>query len=294
MYANLRRLNTGQWLFGGSGVSFHRVLVVLAVALIGAAVVGALILCVLRGGRCIALAVAVMAYPFLVALQPGTWFWEDGRYAVYLGPLLALTVAVACVELAERVRGQARSGSAHRATRRRSSGTRLMGAVLALSLVLTLISFHQSFAVSRHSLVSDWTAPDAAAAATAASLEAKGIGSGYADYWVAYKLDFLSDGRLSLTVAGTDPDRWKALTRQVDRSSAPAWLFVPPSRIPAGLRQFAETGDIRGPSGLAESRLVATLVRLGIPYRTVDAGPIQAVIPASPVQLHNDGSVTAR
>jgi hypothetical protein len=294
MYANLRRLNSGAWLFGESGTSFHRALVALAVALIAVVVVGALVLCCLRGGRCIALAVTLVAYPFLVALQPGTWFWQDGRYAVYLGPLLALVAGVACVALAERIGGRARSGRAHRPTRPRAAGLALMSLVLTVSLALTIVDFHQSFVVSGHALVSDWGNPDAAASATATSLEARGVRTGYADYWVAYKLDFLSDGRLSLTVAGTDPDRWAGLTGQVRSSHAPAWLFVPAGRMAAGLAQFAQTGNIQGPSGLTESHFVAALDRLGIPFRTVDAGPIQAVIPASPVQLHTDGSVTAR
>jgi hypothetical protein len=294
MYANLRRLNSGQWLFGGSGTSFHRVLVVLAVALIAAAIIGALVLCLLRGGRCIALAVALVVYPFLVALQPGTWYWQDGRYAVYLGPLLALVAAVACVELAERVGRRRLSPSPRRPPGGRAGGVTLMGVVVALSLVLTTVNFHQSLAVTRHALVHGWANPDTAATATASALESKGIRTGYADYWVAYKLDFLSDSRLTLTVAGTDPDRWATLDQEVRSSPSPAWLFVPAGRLPAGLAQFAQTGNIQGPSGLSEPQFLAALDRLGIPHRTVDAGPIQAVIPASPVQLHNDGSVTAR
>jgi len=293
MYANLRRLSTGEWLFGGSGSSFHRVLVASAVALIAAVLVGALILCFLRGGRCIALGVAALLYPFLVALQPGTWFWQDGRYTVYLGPLLALVLAVACVELAARIGGSARSGAAHGPSRRRVAGLSLMSVVVALSLALTMVDFHQSFSVTARGLVAKWGNPDAAAAATAGALEAKGIRTGYADYWVAYKLDFLSRGSLSLTVAGTDPDRWGSLAEEVRNSRSPAWLFVPPGRIAAGLQQFAQTGNIQGPSGLTEAQFLAALRRLGIPYTTVDAGPIQAVIPAHPVRLHDDGRVTA-
>ncbi len=292
LYADLRRLNTGVWLFGGSGSSFHRVVVALAVALIAVVVVGALVLCFLRGGRCIALGVALLLYPFLVALQPGTWYWQDGRYAVYLGPLMVLVLAAACAELATRVHVRAQAMARVHA-RHRVPGLAMMGAVVALSLVLSVVSFHQSFSVTPHALVSNWATPDTAATATATQLEAEGIHTGYADYWVAYKLDFLSRGDLSLTVAGTDPDRWESLTREVRTSGSPAWLFVPPDRIPAGLQQFAMTGDIQGPSGMAEAQFLADLVHLGITYRTVDAGPIQAVVPSSRVQLDPSGQVTA-
>ena len=281
LYADLRRLNTGVWLFGGSGSSFHRVAVALAVVLVVVVVVGALVLCFLRGGRCIALGVALVLYPFFVALQPGTWYWQDGRYAVYLGPLLVLVLAAACTELAARVR-----------TRRRVPGLSLMGAVVVLSLVFSVVSFHQSFSVTPHTLVANWATPDAAATATATELEAEGVRTGYADYWVAYKLDFLSRGNLSMTVAGTDPDRWESLTGEVRTSGSPAWLFVPPGRIPAGLQQFAMTGDIQGPSGMAEAQFLADLGHLGLTYRTIDAGPIQAVVPSSRVRLDAGGQVT--
>jgi hypothetical protein len=110
---------------------------------------------------------------------------------------------------------------------------------------------------------------------------------------VAYKLDFVSRGNLSVTVAGTDPDRWGALSREVRMSKSPAWLFVPPAQVPVGLAQFAQTDEIQGPSGLTEANFLAALARLGIPYKTVNAGPIQAVIPARPVQLGDSGQVSS-
>jgi hypothetical protein len=292
MYANLRRLITGQWLFGGSGSPLHSVLVPLATALLALVLLAVLVLCFLRGGRCIALGVALVLYPFLIALQPGTWYWEDGRYAVYLGPLLALAVAVACAELAARLRGRTRSSS-HGLTRPRGTGLTLMSVVVAVLLVMTAVNFHQSLAVSPRALVSHWGNPDAAATTTAAALEADGIRTGYADYWVAYKLDFVSRGNLSVTVAGTDPDRWAALSQEVRTSKSPAWLFVPPAQVPIGLAQFAQTDEIQGPSGLTEANFLAALARLGVRYRTVNAGPIQAVIPARPVQLGDSGQVSA-
>jgi hypothetical protein len=292
MYVNLRRLITGEWLFGGSGSPLHSVLVPLATALLALVLLAVVVLCFLRGGRCIALGVALVLYPFLIALQPGTWYWEDGRYAVYLGPLLALAVAAACAELAARLRGRTRTSS-HRLTRPRGTGLTLMSVVVAVLLVMTAINFHQSLAVTPRALVSHWGNPDAATTATATALEADGIRTGYADYWVAYKLDFVSRGNLSVTVAGTDPDRWQALSQQVRMSKSPAWLFVPPGQVPVGLAQFAQTDEIQGPSGLTEANFLAALTRLGIPYKTVNAGPIQAVIPARQVQLGDSGQVSA-
>ena len=42
-------------------------------------------------------------FPFLYALSPATWYWQDGRYAIYLGPMLAILVVSGWNEAAQRV-----------------------------------------------------------------------------------------------------------------------------------------------------------------------------------------------
>ena len=327
---NLRKLDTGTWVVGGSGSTAHRVLIAVALAVIVAVVVGAAVLCFLRGGRAVAVVVALLLYPFLVAVQPGTWFWQDGRYTVYLGTLLTLTLAIGSDELASRVARRATrvprpprsSATLRSSTTQRSSttlppvpsvevgegalpapaegrvrpwrsGGLIMSAIVIVSMIMTLVVFHQYFSVTPGNFASGWANPDDAAAATAAALEAKGIRYGYGDYWVAYKLDFLGRGQLFFTVAGSDPDRWKALNETVEHAHSPAWLFVPPAEVPEALKQFALTYDVQGPSGTTETTFTAALDRLGIPYKTVDLGVLQAVIPSRPVVQHFDGTITA-
>ncbi len=293
LYLDLRRLVSGGWLFGGSGTGApERALFVAVAVVVGGATLASLVLCFVRGGRCAAIGATVLVYPFLVALQPATWFWQDGRYTVYLGALFALVLAVGSDELARRLRHRPGPRSVG-ARRPLASGRLVMTVVVAASLVLTVMDFHESMGVGVRAFTNDWGNPDAAASATATALEEHGIRTGYADYWVAYKLDFLSHDQLSLTVAGSDPDRWESLTGAVRGSSSPAWLFVPPSQIPLGLKEFSQTTEIQGPSGHSEAVFLAALDRLGIPYRLVDVGPIQAVIPERPVEMRFDGQITA-
>ena len=47
----------------------------------------------------------LVAFPFIYALSPFTWYWADGRYALYLAPMLALGV-VSAAEVAARVVGR--------------------------------------------------------------------------------------------------------------------------------------------------------------------------------------------
>jgi hypothetical protein len=115
-------------------------------------------------------------------------------------------------------------------------------------------------------------------------LEAGGVRTGYAEYWVAYDLDFLSKERLTITtVLGADTNRSKALNRTVVDSRRPAWLFVPPDKIPEGFQQFAGTDAIIGPASMSETAFIAKLHALGVSYRVVDAGLLRAVIPSPPV-----------
>jgi hypothetical protein len=272
---DLRRLSDGSWLTGSAGSSWdHRLLlVVVVIATIGVIAVS-LVLCLRRGGRSLVAGVALMAFPFLVAAQPATWFWEDGRYTVYFGALVALVVAVGTEEVAlltERatVRGQPINA--------RSTAPIAFSVLTLICTVLSIVSFHQSFGVSVSSFATNWGNPDRPSQRSAVALERLGVRSGYADYWIAYKLDFVSGGALELSVAGTDPDRWKQLDRAVRTSPDAAWIFVP--SIAAAGPQFGFTPLLAGPGGLSERAAVSRLQRLGIRFRVVHGGVFDVVIP---------------
>jgi hypothetical protein len=53
--------------------------------------------------------------------------------------------------------------------------------------------------------------------------------------------------------------------------------------------QFAQNAHIQGPDGLPVAAFVAALDRMGVPYRVVNAGLVQAVIPARAVSPQQVG-----
>ena len=274
---NLRQLDSGSFVFGAPGSSLlHRVALLLVMTAILIIVVLCIVLCLLARGRAAALGVAVLAFPLLVALQPGTWFWVDGRYTVYTGVFLALVIAAGVREGPRRVHS--------RRTRVRAAQTSLgrwvFGVFILFAIALTAYCFHQSFMVSPASFATAWGNPNQPAVASVDALERAGLETGYAGYWVAYKLDLLSDERLSLTVAGIDPDRSQALDHTVRTSAHPAWLFVPSSEMPVAFEQFGAPDEIQGPGGLAEGAFTAMLRRDKIRFRVVRAGLFEAVVPA--------------
>ena len=269
---DLRRFPSGGFLFGGAGSGLRHIVGVAATGAAIALVVLAVVLCALRGGRWLAIGVSVFAFPFLFAAQPGTWFWADGRYIVFLGPLLALAVVPGLEEACRRLPARARP---HEATM----------AVGALTVVLLAGAVVAPFAlagdnqVSMRALATGWGDPNAPVVRAIATLQRGGVRDGFADYWVAYKLDFLSNQTMTITPAAGDVDRQKAFDRTVDRAPHQAWLFVEPSRTEQGFTQFAPTPMIAGPDGITEARFLAALDALHVPYRQIDAGALSAVVP---------------
>lgn len=163
-----------------------------------------------------------------------------------------------------------------------------MSALALISLVMVLVTFHQSSNTGLSSFLSRWGNPDRPAIEAAASLESHGARFGYADYWVAYKLDFVSHKRVTFTVAGVDPNRWNSLSNEVGRSPSPAWLFAPNFPLVSGFYQFGNPVEIQGPSAIPEAFIISKLQEMHIGYTVSTVGGFQVVVPrvaVSPAQL---------
>lgn len=131
--------------------------------------------------------------------------------------------------------------------------------------------------------------PDDPTEAAIAKLEAAGIRSGYADYWVAYKLDFLSRRQLQVGTTGYDDDRSASIQAAVRRSTRVSWFFVPPSEADIKGTQFTAPWLVVGPDTVSEPRFERTLRRLGVRFRVIDTGIVQAVIPNRSITPYQAG-----
>lgn len=107
------------------------------------------------------LGLALLSYPFIYAVFPGAWFVGEGRYGLFALPFLALAVAwVVRRPLA-------------------------MLAVVGVGLLLTLGALDKIGAERPEHVDADL-----------AALRDAGVDHLWADYWLAYRLAFLSDGDL--------------------------------------------------------------------------------------------------
>jgi hypothetical protein len=272
---DLRHMPSGTYLLGGTGAGIRHGLGVVITIVAVAIVVITVLVCAARGGRWLALGVTVLVFPFLFAAQPGTWYWQDGRYIVFLGPLLALAVAAGLEDGVSRLtaaRNVFASGPA-------SVAVLSMSALLVAGMVLSLFALAGDNATTVSALPSGWGNPNAPVDRAIATLRAHGVRAGFADYWVAYKVDFVAGSGLTVATATGDVDRQKAFDRTVDAAPQQAWIFVPPSQSALGFTQFTGGTTNAGPDGIPEANFVAALRSLQVSYRTVDAGILSAVIP---------------
>lgn len=236
---------------------------------------------------------ALVCYPFFYALSPYAWYWEDGRYGIYLVPFLALLVGALVEALTAAVSRRAFGGASAVAG---AVGT----AVLAGALALTVLSAVQSVPVEpvRGSPAQDavapstWSSwrfdPEFLVARLAERLGRSPVRAYYASYWLAYDLGFLGGGRLVVTALPPNV-RYEPYWREVRAAPRAGWVFVRPSDIEVvGLE--TETAAIEpgcvapGEPCLDPSAFEAYLLREHDPYQVLSAGDFVVVVPERQVR----------
>jgi hypothetical protein len=184
-----------------------------------------------RRSAWVLVAMAVV-FPFVYAASPATWYWQDGRYAIYLVPTAAL-FAAAGVDAASRWAFQRRAGrSARGAT---EAPVRLaLGLLVVVALVGTVLDarlsppFHPGSPVGPAATWSAWT-PNATGYASVLDddLRSAHITDVIAGYWVAAPVAFASNG--SIAASDVRYDRQPTVLAAIERRN-PAYLFVRPER----------------------------------------------------------------
>jgi hypothetical protein len=218
----------------------------------------------------LALAVGVVAYPFLYAAAPGTAYWYDGRYGIYLPALVVLLFATAL----STVRGRAPAPGEGTAVVRRVA---LVAAAAGVLGAICLTAMGARTAGVPAGFFTSWHNGDAPMEQIVHELRAHHITDAYGDYWTAYDLDFLSDGRPAISPSPLDVIRSTDLATQVASSRDPAWLFFAPGQTARAATVFLNPQP--GPGPYTEQSFEAHLGQLGIPYRVVKLGILDAVVP---------------
>ncbi|MDA8358110.1 MAG: hypothetical protein M0Z95_17865 [Actinomycetota bacterium] len=246
------------------------------------------------------LAAGIVAFPFIYSAIPSSGYWIDGRYGVYLPPLLAAFLALSLAGPVFDSRSLHESGWAdalaaagriHRASGapvRRALQERIVVPVAAVALagalVLTMAGASTAgIPATPRSFLSHWTDPNAAGRQSAHAMASHHIRYAYGDYWIAYTLDFLDPGQVTVSPSPLDVVRWPAMAAKVARAPDPAWLFFAPTKIPQASAAFSNPET--GPGGYTQAQFEAFLRSRAVPYRVVALGVLDAVVPARKVSL---------
>jgi hypothetical protein len=255
MVLGLRVEGAGAW-EGSPGFG----VVVYAVLLL--ALVAALILVGYRVAKARPLVAAVVAYPLLYAAFPSAWFWNDGRYAISLTPLLALVLVGGL--------WTAVSGNWARW---------LTVGVLVVATASTLVAFNDSFgAIGSPSKLTTWgVQPNSLSISLATALDARRVADVYAGYWVAYDLQFASSGRIS--VLSFSNDRNVAEARSVQAAPKAGWVFVDPADLVELAAQFGAASGL-DPGTLDEAGLETFLSSRHVSFEKFSTGPFTVVVPS--------------
>ena len=187
----------------------------------------------MRRGRAWLLLLYVAAFPFLYAAQPFSWYWQDGRYAVFLAPAVALTLASFACQVGTWAIRSPRVAPAIMAAL-----VLVGGAALTLRAVKVTLPYVREVSlptVERSTWFSWHTNPNNLPTELAASLIRWHVHDAFTGYWLAYDVSFLAQGRVTVSPAGPVFIRYPPYYDAVAASPAPAWIFVSSAgRLAAG------------------------------------------------------------
>jgi len=213
------------------------------------------------------LVVAILLFPFVYAAFPTAWYWNDGRYAIGLTPLLSLVLMGGVFGLL-RVR-----------TARWCACVLLVAAFAS-----TVIAWDSTQGVIRTpSELTTWTAnPNTALVDLAQGLERLGITHVYAGYWVGNNLMFMSDGHVVVDSVGFTRNPPEAASVPAARSAA--WVFVKPSQLGTAQNQLGTPYNVNPGALVDAAQFTDWLQKRGIPYRQESVGIFDVVVPS--VNVH--------
>ena len=269
------------WLVNPSGSGWATAIGEIAFA---AALVGILIWMVvlIRRRQALVLVGAALLFPFVYAVSPYSWDWHDGRYGLFLAPIVSLLVASGVYAAFEPC-GRARLAM---------SLAIVAGLALTLTAVTQLDPYTPAPSIASRSGWFAWSSnPNPGVVDLAKSLESAHLDHVFASYYVSWALDWESPG-FQITASDVRYSRYEPYYLTVANSRSPAaWLFVEPGSAQSLEPDFDlspgqfDPGCLDGATDVCihPGTFEAYLARQGIGYRVLHVGRWIAVEPARPI-----------
>lgn len=235
------------------------------------------IVVLIRRRQALLLAGAALAFPFLYAFSPFSWDWQDGRYGLFLAPILSLLVA----------------SVVSAALRRIGRPNLAIPIAVVVSLALTLMAVTQLnpyTPVSSSATRSGWFTwnanPNPQIIALTQDVENAHLDKVWSGYYISWLINWESHGRVTASDVRYGPTSYYSA---VAGAKAPAWLFADPSWNPRSVGaavdityQLINPGCLDGQLDfcLTPGEFESFLAQHDIAYRVVHMSPLIAIEPA--------------
>jgi hypothetical protein len=222
-----------------------------------------------------AIAGTLLMFPLIASASPASGYWADGRYGIYLGPLIVICLLTTWLPI--------------RADNHRSPAKPI--AVVATALLLGAIVLTQlggraasgTPSLSPDAFATGWVNPDAAVSVAIAQMHVDGIHFAYGDYWTSYVIDFIGNGTVTVSPSPVDVNRTPYLRDEVSASTDPAWLFYNPGEVTQASEAFSNPQV--GPGDFTEANFLSLLQNQHVAFRVRHLGILDAIVPDGSFRL---------
>jgi Dolichyl-phosphate-mannose-protein mannosyltransferase len=269
---------SGRFLISPSGPRWVMVIGVIAYAAILVGIFVWIVVLVRRRQALVVVGVALL-YPFLFALSPFGWDWHDGRYGLFLAPVLCLLVASGLVTAFGRI-GKARLALP-------------LATAAALGLTVNaVIQLHPYTPVQGDPSLSGWfnwnANPNPGAVYLTESLESAHLDNVWAGYSISWLIDWQSGGQIAASdMRYANQNYYNTVASARD----PAWLFVDPGSADSASSMLDIDPRVLNPACLISDQSLCLdpstfetfLTQHGIGYRTLPIGPLITIVPSTRV-----------
>ena len=248
---------------------FQVLVLVILVALLAAILAG-----IKAGGIRRSFCLVALFAPFIYVVPPATSFWQDGRYAIFLAPILWITLAIGAQQFFswQRIRNSSLTSPSLRG---------LAGAVLVCVLGWTMWEghyFYPSFAPAVQLKFLSGYSPNVGSSEQAQALHDAGVTTGWADYWWAYNMD-MANSSLVISPVPNDALRNISWAQEVARNPKSVWLVFGPGNSTGTTPADSDLG----PANSSYATLAQSFTNIGVTWTSQQVESLWVLRTSRPV-----------
>jgi len=251
----------------------HRLFQVLVLVIL-AALIASIVAGIKAGGLRRSFCLVALVTPLIYVASPATGFWQDGRYAIYLAPILWITLAIGAQQFFswQRIRNSSLTSSSLLGL----AGVALVG-VIGWTLWESQYLF-PTFGPGVEIKFFSGYSPDVGSSQQAQALHEAGVTTGWADYWWAYSMD-MANSSLVISPVPNNTLRNISWAQEVARDPKSVWLVFGPGNSTG---TAPADGDL-GPANSNYATLAQSFTNIGVAWTSQQVESLWVLRTSRPV-----------